>query len=340
MVFSYIIRLQFPILALALLASSASSQCVHYVKPNDSAPSCPGQPCLTIDQYASQGDKYFTTGASFLFLPGNYSTSSTVYLQNISDIIFKRKECFSYVIVLCKTAKPFILCKSATNITIQGLTFMLSTDDVPGNLPSSPALAVFDSKEILLQNLTFQGTAGLSKTPARAANLSHSDVEIISCYFEGNTGYYGGAIYASNGSNLTLDGNIFIRNKATISGGAIFTNDSSLVLKEVLGNTFTHNLAEFDGGALYCFRSTISIVAVTELISGEEAAAIANDVCTKLQVQENRKRVDSHTTYFSHNKAHAKSRNGGGGAIYVEKSVVSLLLSFFTTIQLTLVVEH
>ncbi len=308
-------------LEFAVLASSASSHSVYYVKPNDSTPSCPGQPCLTIDQYASQGERYLITGASFLFLPGNHSTSSTLHLQNISDVIFKRKENISSVIVSCRSTKPFILYESVTNITIHGLILMLSTENLSG---TSSALEVFNSKEILLRNLAFRGRAGSSRTLARAAILSHSDVEIISCYFEENTGDYGGAIYASDGSNVTLGGNVFNLNKATISGGAIFANNSYLIMKEGLGNTFTRNSAEFDGGAIYCFCSTLAIV--TELTSAERAAQRASEfeVCTNEQAQENSNRVDIHTTYFSHNKANSKSRDGGGGAIYVGKSVVSL----------------
>jgi predicted outer membrane repeat protein len=297
---------------LVLLASSVFSQCVYYVKPNDSISSCPGQSCHTIDQYASQGDKYFTTGASFLFLPGNHSLNTTLHLHDISDMIFEKEETISLVVI--KIAKPLIL-KNATNVTIQGLTFMLSADKSPGNLS---ALGVFDSKEIFLRNLSFLGA---SSTTARAANISHSDVGIINCLFVENTGYYGGAIYASNGASITLDGNAFIQNKAAIFGGAIFANDSSLVLKETFGNTFTCNSAELDGGAIYCLHSMIAIVGTNESTTGP---FVAGEMCTEIQAQKDRKRVDSHVTYFSYNEARSKFRDGGGGAIYIGESVASL----------------
>lgn len=67
------------------------------------------------------------------------------------------------------------------------------------------------------------------------------------------------------------------RNKATISGA----NNSSLVLKEVLGNTFVHNSAESDGGALHCLHYTIATV--TELTPAEKAAHITSKVCTEVR---------------------------------------------------------
>ncbi len=249
--------MQLLMLALLVLVAteSASSQHVRYVKPNNSSLSCPGQPCLTLDQYTSQAAKYFTAGSDFLFLAGKHSVHTTVILQNISDVIFRPKENDSDVTILCME-KFTIQCKNVTNLTIEGITFVLYGDGITPTRQSS-ILSIFDSKEVSLCNLRFRGTLGVQKTLVRAAHCIHSNVTILSCLFEGSTGYRGGAILASDRSSITLGATIFTKNKAVHSGGAIFANKSTLLLNETLGNTFTFNSAGLDGGALFCLNSSI-----------------------------------------------------------------------------------
>jgi hypothetical protein len=56
---------------------STSMGSVNYVRPDDSTTvSCPGQPCLTLDQYIQQTATYFTAGSTFAFLDGNHSLST------------------------------------------------------------------------------------------------------------------------------------------------------------------------------------------------------------------------------------------------------------------------
>lgn len=48
-------------------------------------------------------------------------------------------------------------------------------------------------------------------------------------------------------SNVTLDGNIFIENKAAFAG-AILAKESILLLRDTLGNNFAHDSANREGG--------------------------------------------------------------------------------------------
>ncbi len=143
-----------------LSALSAHTELVRYVK-STTAESCPCQPCLTLDQYTSYGTKYFTTGTAFLFLAGNHSIHSTLKLQHISDVILKRMENDFDVTVVCETAEVIIQCENVTNITLQGIAFKLYTGNLQGSSPS--VLGIFDSREVLFHNLTFQGTADKTK---------------------------------------------------------------------------------------------------------------------------------------------------------------------------------
>ena len=260
-----------------MTASIALSQYINYVKPNDSSVSCPGQPCLTLSQYAHQAARFFTSGASFIFLTGNHSVHSTVLLQNVFDVHLRGK---SNVTVLYMDT-PTIQCSNVTNLTIEGIMFVFTRDSIHMPIISSYVLSVIDSQEVLLHNLIFQ------QALAGAAYFNHSNVSILESYFEGNVGVNGGSIYAGE-SNITLDGNDFINNKATHSGGAIYINKSSLLMKEALGNIFTNNSANHNGGAIVCIYSNLSIVSDTTL--GKKATS---------------------STIFQNNSAHGNN----GGAI-------------------------
>ena len=103
---------------------SDSLRQIYYVKPNNSSQSCPGQPCLTFDQYTTQQSIYFTTGSSLLFLDGNHSIHATIYLSNISDISFRGEGSEFDITLLCKAEVAFH-CKNVSSLTIQGLTFVI-----------------------------------------------------------------------------------------------------------------------------------------------------------------------------------------------------------------------
>ena len=60
----------------------------YYVRPTEPTnTSCPGQPCLTINQYTNDPDHYFTSNTVFKFLLGTHRLSRPVrmkYVQNVS----------------------------------------------------------------------------------------------------------------------------------------------------------------------------------------------------------------------------------------------------------------
>ncbi len=241
-----------------LLLSASSSLQVYYVKPSNLSVSCPGQPCLTIDQYSTQQSKYFTTGSAFQFLTGNHSMYTTIRLRDISDIILRGTQDAT---LLCKTEMA-ILCENVSNLTIETMV-LASKDDKGMNLS---ALSIINSKNILLLDVKFQGTYNL-KIPKRAVYFNHSNATIENCLFEGNTAHNGGAMYTSQ-SNITLKGSRFIENSAQHYGGAIFASKSVFLMAEyTLGNTFVRNSA-LDGGAVYSINSTFDVSSdgVTEAI--------------------------------------------------------------------------
>ena len=266
---------------LQVVMLSASTHNHYYVKLNDSSPlSCPGQPCLTLDQYNQQTETYFTTGSTFVFLAGNHTINTTVNLTSISEITL-RGERNSQVNILCLNRFGFLI-QNVSHLSIEGLVF-LSGNTTIGTI----ALKIIDSNGVWIHNVGFQGSYSFSK-PLTGLHITYSDtVTVTSCSFEGNTADNGGAIYVTAESNLTLNASTFIGNIATRRGGAIYASGSNLTLSDnmfsgntagnggamyvtaesnvtISDNAFTNNRASRDGGAMYSKDCIVSISGSTK----------------------------------------------------------------------------
>ena len=59
----------------------------YYVRPTEPTnKSCPGQPCLTINQYTNDSDHYFKSNTVFKFLLGTHELYQPVYMKNVSNV--------------------------------------------------------------------------------------------------------------------------------------------------------------------------------------------------------------------------------------------------------------
>ncbi|CAI8032286.1 hypothetical protein GBAR_LOCUS18261 [Geodia barretti] len=86
------------VLCLALLVSSTGaatgSQQVNYVTPTSPAGiSCPGQPCLTLDQYITSSSTYIVSNTDFKLLPGIHHITRTFVTRNIECITIEGDTC-------------------------------------------------------------------------------------------------------------------------------------------------------------------------------------------------------------------------------------------------------
>lgn len=282
-------------------ASGISAQDVHYVKPNNMSINSSSQPCLTLDQYAQQPATYFTPGSTFVFLAGYHSLQATVNITSTSNITFKAETDDSSIKIACIN-EVTILCDTVNNLTLQGLTFILDSNSI---LRDSSALHFFNCRSTLLASM-FQGSGNLTRNSLRGIYSLYSALTIVSCHFEGNTGDYGGAIYASEGSNINLTGNTFIRNKAKYTGGAVYVKGSTITLKERLGNVFINNSGRISGGALNCKSSKLDVESHSS--SGSNLSngitSMLNEAVPKPGIQ-----------YFDSNEAEY------GGAVYLIDSL-------------------
>ena len=259
-------------LAFFMLMSSASTHNVHYVKSDDSSPlSCPGQPCLTLDQYNQQTETYFTTGSTFVFLAGNHTINTTVNLTSISDITL-RGERNSQVNILSLN-KFGILIQNVSILSIEGLVFLSGNTTI-----GTVALKIIDSNRVLIHNVGFLGSYSFFESFTGLRITSSDTITVTSCSFEGNTADNGGAIYVTAESNLTLDASTFIGNNATRHGGAIYASGSNLTLSD---NMFSNNTAvRGNGGVMYVTAEsnvTISDTAFTQNRAARNGGAVYSE---------------------------------------------------------------
>ena len=234
------ILLFFQLLAIACISAHPF---LRYVAPsNASTADCSDHliPCFTVGQFTGMADRYFITGSVFLFLAGNHSLQDEIYLADASNITLMGHGNGSTVrISLADTA--IIVCDNASNIRIEGLTFVLCQH----HCKERSALLLMNSEQIIISNSTFRGN-GMAK--ARSAYLTNSNVTVINCCFEGNRGFNGGALEAWSNSTIHISWSTFVGNNATSLGGAINLHDSGAVIS--YGNTFSRNRAEHSGGSI------------------------------------------------------------------------------------------
>ena len=215
-----------------LAVISVSLQDIRYVRPNgDSTTSCPSSPCLSIDQYAEDTTRYFTTGSTFIFLTGNHSIRTTLNITNIYNLTLQGDGHRNGVTMTIRSV-------NVTGLTIIGLTFNFM------HTIKSSFLIALKSENIIILNSTFL-SSGVS-----AIHCERSTITVINSFLQDNKGAYGAAIRISE-CNLTVIESIFTENKA-VYGGAIDAFKGLVVLTE---NTFYLN----SDRAIGCNGCTIKV---------------------------------------------------------------------------------
>ena len=294
------------VIVMVILAWRTSAD-FHYVKPdNYTSQSCHSQPCLTLDQYTQQAAKHFTTGSTFLFLPGNHTLWTTINLKNVSDVEFRGMGTDATII----HGNNFIIsCRKVNNLTIDELTLKTKTT----------IIRVFRSKNILIENSTFLGSAlpfyDSGNIKGGAIYAVHTDLNIINSNFIGNYAAYGGSIYIESG-DLNLINSNFISGGA-IFGGAIYAELSNVTMNSNSSHNgqviFSENRSR-RGGALFLYRTT---AVFKETVVEHNSAGLGGGIFS-IKSSLNFTRIS--TNLFIGNNA-----SGDGGAIWLgfEKMALS-----------------
>ena len=198
-------------------------------------------------------------------------TNITLIGTNSSDIIID-----AGAGILCTNTSGFIL--QSLKITHQGQVGPISST-------SYSAIAI-NMSHFISYNVRFRGL-NLYQGFSRAISIIHSQAAVVNCSFYDGHSYDGGAISVLISTITFCGDNIFSNNKASYSGGAIFSDNSSLVFNNdctVLWNNGVSvcirnniNITEFETG---CNRSTKFINNNAKMRGG--AIAIKNNSCLQI----------------------------------------------------------
>ena len=125
----------FPVILLGLgvvLVCDGATE--YYVRPTDSSNgTCPGEPCLTLLEYAEQVSEYFTSDVAIKFLPGIHKLNKSVSVSDVSNLSLE-----SATFVTVDEPDTIIDCtqndklgvgagfsfQDASDVSISGLTFV------------------------------------------------------------------------------------------------------------------------------------------------------------------------------------------------------------------------
>ena len=286
--------------------NEVAASTVYIVPESDSEPptsSCPGDPCLTIDQYVSNSSlRNGILDITLELQPGyhNLSIPFTISSDVLSiamigtgrdvTLLCTQEFTFSFMssvrisginLVNCGGTSTHI--RSVQNFTLENSIF---TSDMPFRLRSvmypvisnsvfsnctSGALLITDG-EPMISNCTFSNNVKRrmilvdGDTDGGVINFVSVSATVDRCTFENNKAIFtSGAIYFTGGSVSVIRNSYFFNNSAIeASGGAVYSIGGSLIIED---SSFTNNNAGDHGGAVYLIgeANTFSIERCTFL---------------------------------------------------------------------------
>jgi hypothetical protein len=270
-----------------------------YIKPSLNSP-CPVKTCFTLSQISTKqildSLKY---NATLLYTSGIYTLESEISITNVSNfsmIPFSS----SNVSILCHHNARFKF-EGISKLSIKGIRFfgcgnngirlvkeflLENTTFIGGN--ESETVLDIDTAQVSIVACSFMyNTIGSLRGPIRilqghehqyarvggAIIANQSSITVIRSEFLGNGADIGGAIFATQGSDIILNNSSFIGNSAvncsaeTCFGGVLYIEDgihdtltnlktTTVVIAE---SEFSENTAT-NGGVLTAVNSTVKIV--------------------------------------------------------------------------------
>ncbi len=184
-------------------------------------------------------------GSTVIIAPGIYDRGTQDFPIVLKDGVSVRGTGYARTFIDAGgTGAPALL---AQNI-VTSSTLLSDFTVQNGNLPASGGSGIYvDGCQVLF----VRGVRFLNNTGTRggALYLTHATIYVYECRFEGNRGQEGGAVYVESATAAPMFlRNVFSQNRATSSGGAIYTRDASGA--EISSNSFKGNISDRIGGAV------------------------------------------------------------------------------------------
>ena len=193
-------------LSLPVLHSSRCDAAVNYVRPSNSpnTASCPGQPCLTLDEYVANSSTYFTSDTIFQFVNGSHRLSQNLTVSTVCNLSLIGSPS---VIVVFDKLNVRVRFENSWNISLHSLQSV-------GN--------AFAATRIEFSN---------------SANIELSQLSIVGCYYSFIDVY--GDILVSNihaGAFPNERGSAFI-NMTHTNNSVGLNQTTNILLHNIIGNS-------------------------------------------------------------------------------------------------------
>lgn len=281
--------------------------------------------CLTLPQFVTNTSYYLTNNTTLTFNPGNFTLGLSLEVMDVQSFALRSNSSSDCVLTCNPTSK--LLFHHVEAVHIDNMSFrncfgnriaqvkslFLTNTSFIGETFSAKgtALEFIETTAVIIQcffSKYFHGSyrVTVANIPRNASFVhiirkwigaamitSHSNVTFVKCNFTANRAQLGGALYAENGSVITINKTAFIFNTAwapsqdqTAAGGALYTVRNCWVtihssffdknkvydgytlggaiamyysVLDVHNSIFTGNQADA-GGSLYIFQSNTSFV--------------------------------------------------------------------------------
>lgn len=311
---------------------------------------CPTKPCLTLSQFSTYKLIRYVTNVTLVFLPGNHSLQSKLYIENLmmfSMVAFSGhfSSCKSEVAILCGSQGRFeivgvntvqVNClkfngcsknkvKTVNQFTLEDSSFVGSQENI------GTAIEVDESSANFVRS-SFSYNKGNTKMIdcivdlhgsiiikvitvycAGAIAIRHSVVTIEQSVFKGNSANIGGALYIESHSTVTVISSTFVENHSS-------TLDSVMYSILFCG----HEKFAASGGAIYADRAT-KITIFGSTFSRNKAAEYGGALYVEVDDEYDSFTMVINECKFVDNMATGTSADGGAikiHSVYSANSVV------------------
>ena len=234
-----------------VMCCSHASQ-LNYVKPYKNI-TCPGNPCMTFEEYIEAAETYLVSNTQFTFLPGDHYYDGNLRLSNIINMSFQGQDLISagHAAQIVFTPGSNLTFNTSYNIVLAKFSILLSGSQIH----CDDIFVSIQFRNTSAQVLNLSVTGSKSSLASTAFFCRDSHLEMASIQITGAKSLTGAALIVLY-SIVTFSGsNNFNDNVAYITGGAVYSLDSIITLSGV--NHFESNRARFSGGAIASVSNSV-----------------------------------------------------------------------------------
>ena len=179
----------------------------YYVRPTESANTCPGEPCLTFSQYSNNSDHYFKSNTIFKFLPGTHHIDRPVHIRNVQNMSLEsfHDQSDQYPHVVAQFYSFLEVCNCNYNISCSAIYFDEVADVVIKGInltvytPNISGIAFLDVSNISIQSTSVYSHS--SSTCGFGIHISQSETVEVSSV---SVHQFGIGFFLTNANNISI----------------------------------------------------------------------------------------------------------------------------------------